>query len=111
EMLAAGLTPEDVDLIVGEPMGRPKSAAFRTADMVGLDTFVHVADNCHAALEQDEDRAVFQVPAYIRAMVAANRLGDKTKGGFYRRAADGSIETLDPATGEYRPKKQTPEIA
>jgi len=111
EMLAMGLLPEDVDLVVGEPMGRPKSAAFRTADMVGLDTFIHVADNCHAALTADEDRAVFQVPPYIRAMVEAKRLGDKTKGGFYRKAADGSIETLDPATGQYRPKKQTPEVA
>ena len=54
QMLADGLTPEDVDAIVGEPMARPKSAAFRTADVVGIDTFVHVADNCHAALTGDE---------------------------------------------------------
>jgi 3-hydroxyacyl-CoA dehydrogenase len=111
EMLTGTLTPEDVDAIVGEPMGRPKSAAFRTADMVGLDTFVHVADNCYAALEGDEEREVFAVPAYIRAMVEKKQLGDKTKGGFYRKGADGSIETLDPKTGEYRAKQTTKEVA
>jgi 3-hydroxyacyl-CoA dehydrogenase len=110
QMLIDGLTPEDVDLIAGEPMGRPKSAAFRTADMVGLDTFVHVADNCYAALEHDEDRDVFKVPAFIRAMVEKKQLGDKTKGGFYKKEKDG-LSTLDPKTGEYRPKQQTKEVA
>ncbi len=114
QMLADGLTPEDVDLIAGEPLGRPKSAAFRTADVVGLDTFVHVADNCYAALDQDEEREVFKVPPYIRAMIEKKQLGDKTKGGFYRKppgAGKKDIETLDPATGEYRAKKTTPAIA
>ena len=110
EMLASDLLPEDVDAIVGEPMGRPKSAAFRTADMVGLDTFAHVADNCFEGLPNDEDREVFRIPEYIRAMVAAKKLGDKTKGGFYRKAG-GAIETYDPKSGEYRARKQTPEIA
>ncbi len=110
QMLADGLLPEDVDAIAGEPLGRPKSAAFRTADVVGLDTFVHVADNCHAALTDDEERDVFAVPDYIRQMISRKILGDKTKGGFYRKGAAG-IETLDPKTGEYRPKQQTPEVA
>src|SRR5678815_2724882 len=110
QMLADGLLPEDVDLIAGEPMGRPKSAAFRTADMVGLDTFVHVADNCYAALEHDEDRDVFKVPAFIRTMVEKKQLGDKTKGGFYKKEKDGLL-TLDPKTGEYRAKSQTKEVA
>src|SRR5215471_655577 len=88
QMLADGLTPEDVDAITGVPMAHPKSASFRTADVVGLDTFVHVADNCYAALEGDEDREVFKVPTYIRAMVEKNLLGDKTNGGFYRRGKD-----------------------
>ncbi len=110
QMLVDGLTPEDVDLIVGEPMGRPKSAAFRTADMVGLDTFVHVADNCYAALEHDEDREIFKVPAFIRTMVEKKQLGDKTKGGFYKKGKD-AVETLDPKTGEYRAKQQTKEVA
>jgi 3-hydroxyacyl-CoA dehydrogenase len=110
QMSADNLTPEDVDAIAGEPMGRPKSAAFRTADVVGIDTFVHVADNCYAALTNDEDREVFKVPGWIRQMVERKLLGDKTKGGFYRKGASG-IETLDPATGEYRAKKQTPAVA
>ena len=109
QMLADGLTPEDVDAIVGEPMGRPKSAAFRTGDIVGLDTMVHVADNCHQALVADEERDMFAIPPYIRQMVDRKLLGDKTKGGFYRKGAAG-IETLDPATGEYRAKKTTPAV-
>jgi hypothetical protein len=93
-----GLAPEDVDAITGVPMGHPKSASFRTADVVGLDTFVHVADNCFNSLVSDEERDVFEVPAYIRTMVEKKILGDKTKGGFYKRSKDGAIETLDPQT-------------
>ena len=109
QMLADGLEPEDVDALAGEPMGRPKSAAFRTADIVGVDTFVHVADNCYASLTEDEERDIFKVPAFIRTMAEKKQLGDKTKGGFYRKAGK-DIETLDPRTGEYRAKKQNPEI-
>jgi len=103
-MLEMGLTPEDVDAISGPAMGHPKSASFRTADLVGVDTFVHVADNCVASLTQDEDRAVFEVPAFIRGMIEKKILGDKTKGGFYRKAKDGGFETLGPATLSYRAK-------
>jgi 3-hydroxyacyl-CoA dehydrogenase len=101
-MLDAGLAPEDVDAITGEPMAHPKSASFRTADLVGVDTFVHVADNCFSSLTADEDRKVFEVPAYIRSMAEKKMLGDKTKGGFYKRSKDGSVETLDPKTLSYR---------
>jgi 3-hydroxyacyl-CoA dehydrogenase len=109
-MLEEGLAPEDVDAIAGEPAGHPKSAMFRTADLVGVDTFVHVADNCYAALAGDEDREVFKVPAFIKAMVEKKLLGDKTKGGFYRKGKDGKVETLDPKTLEYRPRGGDPEI-
>ena len=109
-MLTEGLAPEDVDAITGEPMAHPKSASFRTADLVGLDTFVHVAENCYAALTSDEDRDVFKVPPYIHAMLEKKYLGDKTKGGFYRRQKDGTIETLDPKTLEYRAKGGDAEI-
>jgi 3-hydroxyacyl-CoA dehydrogenase len=104
QMLQDGLAPEDVDNLTGLPMAHPKSASFRTADLVGLDTFCHVADNCHASLTNDEDREVFSVPPYIRAMVERKLLGDKTKGGFYKKGKDGAVETLDPHTGQYRPK-------
>jgi 3-hydroxyacyl-CoA dehydrogenase len=78
-------------------MAHPKSASFRTADMVGLDTFAHVADNCFASLTGDEDRDVFKVPDYIRAMLDKKLLGDKTRAGFYKKSKEG-IETLDPKT-------------
>jgi 3-hydroxyacyl-CoA dehydrogenase len=104
QMLEDGLAPEDVDNITGSPMAHPKSASFRTADLVGLDTFVHVAENCFNSLVDDEDRKVFEVPDYIRKMVEKKYLGDKTKGGFFKRGADKQITTLDPKTLEYRSK-------
>ncbi|MBL8719478.1 MAG: 3-hydroxyacyl-CoA dehydrogenase family protein, partial [Myxococcales bacterium] len=106
-MLEEGLAPEDVDAITGSPMAHPKSASFRTADLVGLDTFAHVAQNCWDSLPNDEERAVFQVPAYIKGMIEKKYLGDKTKGGFYKKVKggeDAGVFTLDPKTLEYRPK-------
>jgi 3-hydroxyacyl-CoA dehydrogenase len=102
-MLEMGLEPEDVDSITGPAMAHPKSASFRTADLVGLDTFAHVAENCYASLVQDEDRDVFQIPTFIRGMIDKKLLGDKTKGGFYKKGKDG-IQTIDPKTLEYRAK-------
>lgn len=110
EMVKAGLTPEDVDNITGTPMGHPKSASFRTADMVGLDTFVHVADNCVKSLPNDEERAVFEVPSFVRTMVEKKILGDKTKGGFYKKGKEG-VDTLDFASMTYRAKGGDPAIA
>lgn len=104
QMAADDLTPEDVDAITGPAMGHPKSASFRTGDVVGVDTFVHVSDNCYASLTEDEEREIFKVPAFVRTMVERGILGDKTKGGFSRKAKDGSFETLDPKTLEYRPR-------
>ncbi|MEO7331562.1 MAG: 3-hydroxyacyl-CoA dehydrogenase/enoyl-CoA hydratase family protein [Minicystis sp.] len=100
-MIEEGLAPEDIDAITGVAMGHPKSASFRTADLVGLDTFIHVADNCFNSLVDDEEREVFKVPAYIRTMAERKILGDKTRGGFYRKGKEG-IDTLDPQTLEYR---------
>jgi 3-hydroxyacyl-CoA dehydrogenase len=104
QMLEDGLAPEDVDNVTGTPMGHPKSASFRTADLVGLDTFAHVADNCYQSLTADEDRDVFKVPAYVRTMVEKKLLGDKTKGGFFKRTPDKQNLTFDPKTLDYRPK-------
>jgi 3-hydroxyacyl-CoA dehydrogenase len=109
-MLERGLTPEDVDAITGIPMAHPKSATFRTADVVGLDTVGHVAANSYKTLVHDEDRETFKTPPYIEAMIGAKQLGDKTKGGFYKRVG-ADITTLDPKTGEYRAKGGDPEIA
>ncbi len=102
-MVEMGLEPEDVDSITGPAMAHPKSASFRTADLVGVDTFVHVAENCYTSLVQDEDRDVFKVPTFIRGMLDKKLLGDKTKGGFYKKGKDG-VQTLDPKTLEYRAK-------
>jgi 3-hydroxyacyl-CoA dehydrogenase len=100
--LDGGFTVEEVDAIFGAPLGRPKSAVFRTADVVGLDTVVHVAKNCHESLTKDERREDFKVPAQIEAMVQKNLLGDKTGGGFQKKTKEG-IVTLDLNTLEYRP--------
>ena len=108
-MIEDGLAPEDVDAITGTPMAHPKSASFRTADLVGLDTFAHVADNCYQSLTSDEERDVFQLPPYIRTMVEKKLLGDKTKGGFYKKGKEG-IDTLDPHTLSYRAKGGDPGV-
>jgi 3-hydroxyacyl-CoA dehydrogenase len=109
-MLERGLAPEDVDAITGIPMAHPKSATFRTADVVGLDTVGHVAANSYKTLVNDEDRETFKTPPYIEAMIGNKQLGDKTKGGFYRKVGS-DIQTLDPKTGQYRAKGGDPEIA
>ncbi len=109
QMLEDELTPEDVDQITGVPMGHPKSASFRTADLVGLDTFAHVADNCFNSLTEDEERDVFKLPEFLRRMVDRKLLGNKTKGGVYKKVG-GDISTYDPYTEEYRPKGGDEEI-
>lgn len=101
QMLEDGLLPEDVDAITGPPMGHPKSASFRTADLVGVDTFHHVTSNCYAALEGDEERDVFKPPAFLDGMLEKKILGNKTKGGFYKNR--GKL-VLDLETLEYRDK-------
>ena len=108
-MLEMGLAPEDVDAITGLPMGHPKSATFRTGDMVGLDTLGHVVENCHEVLVEDEDREVFATPPFLAKMIEQGRLGNKTKGGFYKKVGK-DIQTLDPTTGEYRPKGGNAEL-
>ncbi|WNG56170.1 crotonase [Archangium gephyra] len=109
EMQKAELTIEEVDKIFGPAMGRPKSAVFRTADIVGLDTFSHVAKNCYDTLTQDEERDVFAIPEFLQKMVAKGMLGDKSGGGFYKkdRSAGGKdILALDLKTLEYRPQNK-----
>ena len=109
EMLEEKLSPEDVDAITGPPMGHPKSASFRTADIVGLDTVKHVADNCYEALPDDPERDAFRIPDFIAEMVEKKLLGNKTRGGFYKKTKEGVL-TFDPYTLEYREKGGDPEI-
>jgi len=100
-MGAAELTVEEVDKIFGPPMGRPKSAVFRTTDIVGLDTFVHVAKNCYDTLTQDEEREAFRMPEFILDMVKKGMLGDKSGGGFYKKQGK-DILVLDLKSMAYR---------
>ncbi len=109
-----GLTIDEVEALTGPVIGRPKSATFRTADVVGIDTLVKVAagvaDNC----PDDEQRAVFNIPAWLNKMVSNNWLGDKTGQGFFKKTKgpDGAKEilTLNLSTMEYGPR-QRPKFA
>jgi 3-hydroxyacyl-CoA dehydrogenase len=102
-MLELDATLEEVDAVFGSAIGRAKSAVFGTADVVGLDTFVHVAQNCWDNLKHDERHAVFETPAFMRKMVENKWLGRKTKAGFFKKVGE-DILTLDYKTMEYRPK-------
>ncbi len=109
EMQKAELSVEEVDKIFGPAMGRPKSAVFRTADIVGLDTFVHVAKNCFDTLPHDEERDIFRIPAFIEQMVQKGMLGDKSGQGFYKKekgAGGKEILSLDLKTLEYRAQQK-----
>ncbi len=101
---------EVVDQVMGTPTARPKSAMFRTADIVGLDTLAHVAENNLKGCPNDEDLALFKLPDYVQQMIAKKWLGDKTGQGFYKKVktADGGkdIQVLDPKTLEYRPQQK-----
>jgi 3-hydroxyacyl-CoA dehydrogenase len=98
---------EEVDAIFGPPLGRPKSAVFRTADLVGNDTFYHVTKNCYDSLTRDPGRETFKPPAWLEAMLQKKLLGDKAGQGFYRKTKGGGgddVQVLDLKTLEYRPK-------
>ncbi len=105
-----GLTIEEVDKLTGPVIGRMKSATFRTCDVVGLDTLVHVANGLKENCKDDEANELFTVPDYVNKMVENNWLGSKTKQGFYKKIKgdDGKskILSLDLNTLEYRDKKK-----
>jgi 3-hydroxyacyl-CoA dehydrogenase len=109
-MLEDGYSIEEVDRVTGPVIGRPKSATFRTFDLVGLDVFSHVIKNLYDALPEDEERDMFIAPKFLTDMVARGMLGNKTKGGFYKRQkGEGDKKeylVLDPATLEYRPAQR-----
>ncbi|HEX8458199.1 MAG TPA: 3-hydroxyacyl-CoA dehydrogenase/enoyl-CoA hydratase family protein [Pyrinomonadaceae bacterium] len=110
-MLEDGYSIEEVDKMTGQAVGRPKSATFRTFDIVGLDVFAHVARNLYEAVPEDEEREMFVAPEFLQAMIGRGILGNKTRGGFYRKqkGAGGEkqeIWTLDHASLEYRPAEK-----
>lgn len=114
-----GLTIDEVDALTGPIIGRPKSATFRTADVVGIDTLVKVAKGVYDNCPSDEARDVFNIPAWLNKIVEKNWLGDKTGQGFFKkiklpitqgspeeRKSDKEIQVLDLKTFEYTPRKK-----
>ena len=83
-MLEDGLTVPEVDAIFGPAMGRPKTAIFKTTDLVGLDIMMHVAQNSYDLCVNDEQRDIMQLPDFVQKMADKNLLGNKTQGGFYK---------------------------
>ena len=109
QMQALEMTIEEVDACTGPAIGQPKSATFRTADIVGLDVLVHVVRNIYENIPDDESREMWKVPAFVEEMMKRGWLGDKTGSGFYKRVkkgGDSEILTLDWQKMEYRPRQK-----
>lgn len=100
-----GLTVEEVDKLTGPVIGRPKSATFRTVDVVGLDTLVHVANGLYENCPNDEAHELFKLPDFIKTMMENNWLGSKSGQGFYKKV-DKDILSLDLNTLEYSAQKK-----
>jgi len=104
------ITAEEVDKLTGPVIGRPKSATFRTVDVVGLDTLVHVANGIHENCPDDERHELFKLPDFIKTLMDNKWLGSKTGQGFYKKvkndAGKSEILTLDLNTMDYRSKQR-----
>ncbi len=111
EMIEMGFTPTEVDQMTGKAIGHASSATFRTSDLVGLDVTAHVTNNLYPAVPDDEDREVFKLPELIQTLLDKKLLGDKTQGGFFKKAKDAEgkrvILELDLNTFEYKPQVKT----
>jgi 3-hydroxyacyl-CoA dehydrogenase len=108
-MMEGDYSVEEVDRLTGPPIGRPKTATLRTADLVGLDTVAHIASNIAQALSDDAERSAYAVPPFLQELVKRGWLGEKTGQGFYKRVrgSEGSeILALDYKTMEYRPQRK-----
>ena len=106
-----GMNIDQIETLTGPVLGRPKSATFRTADVVGLDTLVRVARGVYENCPSDEARDIFQIPAWLDKIISNNWLGDKTGQGFFskKKSATGEREiyTLDLKTFEYKPREKS----
>ena len=104
-MVADGLTIPEVDALFGTVMGRPKTAMFKTADLVGLDVLAHVAKNTYDLVEDDEDRDSFVMPEFVNTMIEKKLLGKKAQGGFYKTDLTPQWQkirkVIDPGSLEY----------
>jgi 3-hydroxyacyl-CoA dehydrogenase len=105
-----GLTIDEVDALTGPLIGRPKSATFRTADVVGIDTLVKVAKGVAENCPSDEQKAVFTIPSWLDSLVEKKWLGDKTGQGFFKKTkgpgGEKEIQTLNLKTLEYGPRQR-----
>ncbi|MGD8190840.1 3-hydroxyacyl-CoA dehydrogenase NAD-binding domain-containing protein [Brevibacillus ginsengisoli] len=109
EMVRLGLGVDEVDAITGPLIGRPKSATFRTLDVVGLDTYVHVANNVKNKSNDEAEKAVFEIPGFLHKMVENRWLGQKSGQGFFKQektASGKEILALDYNTLEYKPRNK-----
>lgn len=102
-VVSGDFSVEEIDAIFGPAMGRPKSAVFRTADVIGIDTFIHVAKNCYDNLSHDECHSSFKIPAFIEKMAENGWLGQKSGQGFYKKEGK-TIYALDPKSMTYHEK-------
>ena len=109
-MMEGGYTIEEVDALTGPVIGRPKSASFRTADLVGIDVALYVADNLYRAVPNDEKRDVLVPPDFLREMVKRGWIGNKAGQGFYKKQKGEGGKTeywvLDYKTMEYKPSSK-----
>ena len=106
-----GLSIDEIDALTGPVIGRPKSATFRTADVVGIDTLVKVAKGVYENCPTDEAKDIFNIPAWLNKMIENNWLGDKTGQGFFKKMpptpnGEKDILVLNLSTLEYEPRKK-----
>jgi len=109
QMQALEMTVEEVDACTGPAVGWPKSATFRTADIVGLDVLAHVVRNIYENVPDDASREMYRLPEFVEEMLKRGWLGEKTGGGFYKRVKKGGeaeILTLDWQKMEYRARQK-----
>ncbi|CEI81419.1 putative 3-hydroxyacyl-CoA dehydrogenase [Oceanobacillus oncorhynchi] len=106
EMEKQGLSVGEVDSVTGPLIGRPKSATFRTLDVVGIDTFYHVANNVYHHVSDPKEKAIFTVPDFLKQMIEKGWIGAKSGKGFYEKKKDKSIVEINPSTLEYQERKK-----
>ncbi|MBT9175388.1 MAG: putative 3-hydroxyacyl-CoA dehydrogenase [candidate division WS2 bacterium] len=108
-MVEDDFKPEEIDKIFGPALGRPKSAIFRTADLVGLDVLSHVIKNMYESLEDAQEKEFYTLPDFMKKMIEQKYLGEKTKQGFYKKVnieGKKAILVYDYKTGEYRSQSE-----